>query len=188
MDEFFLAELAELEQRGLLRDPDDGAQRERARAAAAALGLGLLDASSNDYLGLAAASVSRETLSGWQGLPAGSGASRLIHGTRGSHLELEHELARWVGLDSALLFTSGYAANVGLVAALGTADSVILSDALNHASLIDGARLSRARVRVVPHLDLAAAERELATNAGRRTWVVTESYFSMDGDLSLIHI
>jgi 8-amino-7-oxononanoate synthase len=92
-------------------------------------------------------------------------------------------LAAWVGHESALLFTSGYAANLGLVSALGQPGTVVVSDALNHASLIDGCRLSRARVAVVPHLELAAVRAALEhSSAERARWVVTESYFSMDGD------
>jgi 8-amino-7-oxononanoate synthase len=181
-DRFFEETLAELGRRQLLREPDDGSCRTATASAAAALGTELLDASSNDYLGLAALAVSRETLSAWPGVSAGSGASRLIHGTRDAHLELEQELASWVRLPAALLFSSGYAANAGLLAALTTSGAVVLSDVLNHASLIDGCRLGRATVRVLPHLDLEQLERELRRVSGRTTWVVTESYFSMDGD------
>ncbi len=182
MNRFFLQELAELERRELLREPDDGALREAARLNAEKLGARFIDVSSNDYLGLAATFVSRETLSAWEALPAGSGASRLIHGSRDAHVALERELADWVGQPTALLFSSGYAANVGLISALGSSGTLIVSDSLNHGSLIDGCRLSRARVRVVPHLDLAACERELERGGACHKWVVTESYFSMDGD------
>jgi 8-amino-7-oxononanoate synthase len=86
-------------------------------------------------------------------------------------------------MPAALLFTSGYAANLGLLSAIGTPDTVVLSDRLNHASIIDGCRLSRAPVEVIPHLDLDALERALERTAGARArWVVTESCFSMDGD------
>jgi len=92
-------------------------------------------------------------------------------------------LAAWVGAESGLLFSSTYAANLGLISALGVPGSLILSDAANHASLIDGARLSKADVRVLPHLDLAALSAALNDQRGSRAcWVVTESYFSMDGD------
>ena len=130
---------------------------------------------SNDYLGLA----SNRPRSCAE---AGSGASRLVVGERPEHLELERRLARWLGYPSALLFTSGYAANLGTVAALAEAGDVVISDALNHASLIDGCRLSRARVEVVPHLDFDAVARALALPRTGRAWVLTESYFSMDGD------
>jgi 8-amino-7-oxononanoate synthase len=181
LDAFVGHELAELESKGLLRMPDDGRGREAATAAAQSLGRELVDASSNDYLGLGALGVSRET--DVQVGIAGSGASRLIHGTRPAQLQLEGQLAAWVRLQAALLFTSGYAANLGVLSALGAADTLIISDKLNHASIIDGARLGRARIEVVPHLDLAAVELALRGNqVARARWVVTESYFSMDGD------
>ncbi|HWZ89652.1 MAG TPA: 8-amino-7-oxononanoate synthase [Polyangiaceae bacterium] len=160
----------------MLRDPDDGAMRARVAANAAQLGLRLLDATSNDYLGLAQRSVSRETLG-----KAGAAASRLIHGTTDEHLRLETALAAWVGAETALLFSSTYSANLGLIAALGIQGSLVISDAFNHASLIDGARLAKAEVAVVPHLDLEAI-RLLLRNRQSPCWVVTESYFSMDGD------
>jgi 8-amino-7-oxononanoate synthase len=106
-----------------------------------------------------------------------------VSGNVSAHEDAEAALAGWLGTESALLFSSGYAANVGTVAALAGRGDVIVSDALNHASLIDGCRLSGAEVRVVPHLDLAATEAALANaHQARRRWVVTESYFSMDGD------
>lgn len=170
--------LQQLREGQTLREPDDGSARREVGVAAAALGLHALDASSNDYLGLAAHRVSRETLSN-----AGAGASRLIHGTAPEHLALEAELASWTGAERSLLFASTYAANVGLISALAVADSVVISDAANHASLIDGARLGKAEVRVVPHLDLGAVQAALQQRRGARAcWVVTESYFSMDGD------
>lgn len=181
-ERFLQDTLDELSARTLLRDADGGRQRAEALAAARELGVEFIDASSNDYLGLARWVVSRETLNGMEGLSHGSGASRLIHGTREAHEELERELAEWVGLPRALLFTSGYAANVGLIAALGAPGTLLVSDALNHASIIDGCRLSKADVRVVPHLDLGAVERALRESSAKVRWVVTESYFSMDGD------
>jgi 8-amino-7-oxononanoate synthase len=159
-------------------------------AAAAALGVPFVDASLNDYLGLAGLSVSRETsVQRWPGggrsdlsAPDGAGASRLIHGTRAAHLALEDALADWVGFPAALLFSSGYAANVGLLQAIGAPGSLIVSDALNHASIVDGCRLSRARVAVTPHLDLEAVGTALASSTESPKWVVVESCFSMDGD------
>ncbi len=180
LDDLADAELGSLAAKGLLRTPDDGAGRRAAEAAAAELGVAFVDASSNDYLGLAR-DVSRETpvQAPWPG----AGASRLIHGTRAPHLALERALADWVGLPESLTFSSGYAANLGLLQALGSEGSVVVSDALNHASIVDGCRLSRARVEVVPHLDLAAVDRVLSGFAGARArFVVVESCFSMDGD------
>jgi 8-amino-7-oxononanoate synthase len=170
--------LAELRAASLLREPDDGSARRSVATAAERLGLAPLDASSNDYLGFAARPVSRETHSN-----PGAAASRLVHGSTPQHQRLESELASWVGAESGLLFSSAYAANLGLISALGVADSLILSDSANHASLIDGARLSKAHVRIIPHLDLAALSAALNDQRGSRAcWVVTESYFSMDGD------
>jgi 8-amino-7-oxononanoate synthase len=129
---------------------------------------------SNDYLDLAAlAPPSGES---------GAGASRLVSGERLEHVDLERAAASLVGQESALAFTSGYAANVGLLSALAGADDVIVSDALNHASIIDGARLSRAKTVVYPHRSVEAVEAALAAATGRHSFVVTESYFSMDAD------
>lgn len=163
--------LEQLEADGLLRLP---------AGADGLAGEGELIACTNDYLGLTQVAVSRETLSS---VPPGAGASRLIFGTHRAHLELEDVLARWVGKPRALLFTSGYAANVGTLQSLCDADSVIISDALNHASLIDGCRLSRAKTIVVPHRALDQVERALSAHSNvSALWVVVESYYSMDGD------
>jgi len=159
-------ELEGLEREGLLRRP------------LAVPVEGLLDLCSNDYLGYAG--------DPWPALNArsGAGASRLVSGDRAAHAAAEGAIAGWLGTEAALLFSSGYAANVGTVAALAGRGDVIVSDALNHASLIDGCRLSGAIIRVVPHLDLAAVEEALAAARGaRRRWVLTESCFSMDGDI-----
>ena len=177
-ESFLEQTLEDLRAGSLLREADDGAVRREVAAAAERSGLPLLDASSNDYLGFAGRSVSRETV----GNP-GAGASRLIHGSTAEHLGLEAELADWVGAESALLFSSTYAANLGLVSALGVSGSIVLSDSANHASIIDGARLAKAEVRVFPHCDLAAVAAALEEQRDARAcWVVTESYFSMDGD------
>jgi 8-amino-7-oxononanoate synthase len=129
---------------------------------------------SNDYLGLA----SRVGAGG----TAGAGASRLLGGDRDAHRHLEAAAAALVGAPDALVFSSGYAANLGVLTALAGPGDLIVSDALNHASIIDGARLSRARIQVVAHLDVDAVERALEAPRGRRAFVVTESYFSMDAD------
>jgi 8-amino-7-oxononanoate synthase len=159
---------AALKGAGLWREPAAG-EFERAEA-------GFVDARSNDYLGLAPRSVSRETTG-----TVGAGASRLISGTHPEHRQLELELAAWLGFEDCLLFSSGYAANVGAISALAGPGETILSDSLNHASIIDGCRLSRAQTIVLPHRDVEALDRALAAGHGVR-WVVTESYFGMDGD------
>jgi 8-amino-7-oxononanoate synthase len=129
---------------------------------------------SNDYLGLA----SRHAGNG----AVGAGASRLVAGERPEHQALEAAAAALVRRPAALAFTSGYAANVGTISALAQSGDLIVSDALNHASLIDGARLSRARVEIVPHLDTEAVARALKAPRSGRAFVITESYFSMDAD------
>jgi 8-amino-7-oxononanoate synthase len=129
---------------------------------------------SNDYLGLAGEPAPP--------LAGGAGASRLVSGDRPIHAELEAEVAALVGQPDAIVFSSGYAANVGLLSALAGPGDLVVSDALNHASIIDGSRLSKARIEVVPHLDLAAVERALRAPRSGRAFVVTESYFSMDAD------
>jgi 8-amino-7-oxononanoate synthase len=132
---------------------------------------------SNDYLGLAGRSASSPEAR------AGAGASRLVDGDREEHRVLELALAGWLETASALLFSSGYAANVGALSALVGADDLVVSDELNHASIIDGVRLSRARVVVVRHAQLEPVREALrARRPGARAWVVTESYFSMDAD------
>lgn len=130
---------------------------------------------SNDYLGLARRRTPADAMSG-------AGASRLVAGERQAHAALEHAFARWLGTEACLAFASGYAANVGALAALAGPDDLIVSDALNHASLIDGARLSRARIAVTRHNDLDAIAAALAGRKEERAWVVVESYYSMDAD------
>ncbi|MFZ5895920.1 MAG: aminotransferase class I/II-fold pyridoxal phosphate-dependent enzyme [Myxococcota bacterium] len=194
LDGYLEQQLERLRTEGLFRDPNDAGAR-RVVLGRGGDGAEGLDATSNDYLGLAAqrVSVSRETVDAGRlstdwvpsgpGCRAGAGASRLVQGTWPEHEELERALASWVGLPAALLFNSGFAANSGTVAALADADSVVLSDQFNHASIVDGCRLSRAQVAVIPHLNLAALETALVRSAAFRVrWVVTESYFSMDGD------
>jgi 8-amino-7-oxononanoate synthase len=172
---------------------DDAALRRRLRAlhrTTGALlhgdGRTLIDFASNDYLGLAsdprpaAATVDAQGDGG-----VGAGAARLISGNDPRHEQLEAALAALKGTERALLFSSGYAANVGALSALAGRDDAIYSDALNHASLIDGCRLSRATVRVFPHLDVDALDAMLAVDAGRfrRRWIAVEGVYSMDGDL-----
>lgn len=178
-------QLSRLEAEGLLRRPHllDGANRTEGRID----GRTVVVFCSNDYLGLAAhpdlALSAKEALASFG---VGAGASRLISGTHPAHLAAERELADWVGLPAALLFSSGYAANVGTLSTLLGRDDVAFSDRLNHASLIDGLRLSRTAVHVYEHADLGDLERRLSAHRadGRRAWIVTDAVFSMDGDLA----
>ncbi len=139
---------------------------------------------SNNYLGLAThPAVIAAAVEAVERFGTGAGASRLISGTQGPHVELERELARFKNCDAALCFGSGYLANLGLIPALARPGDLILADRLCHASLIDGCRLSGAALRVFRHNDVAQVARLLARGGTRRrALVVTEGIFSMDGD------
>ena len=142
---------------------------------------------SNDYLGLASdprlqtAASQAATTSGF-----GAASSRLVAGNHPEHLALENALAAYVGQPSALLFPTGYQANLGLITALAGPDDLIVADRAVHASIIDGCRLSRAKLAIYPHLDAQAAESLLVRlgTTRRRRFLVTESLFSMDGDVA----
>ncbi|MET9358732.1 8-amino-7-oxononanoate synthase [Streptomyces sp. NPDC006617] len=166
-------------------DEQDRARREaglvrvlRPRPAASSL----LDLASNDYLGLArhpevvegAASAART----WGG---GATGSRLVTGTTALHAELERELAEFCGFEAALVFSSGYAANLAAVTALAPHGSLVVSDAGNHASLIDGCRLARGATQVVGHADPDTVRKALATHDGPAV-AVSDTVFSVDGD------
>ena len=144
---------------------------------------GVVTFASNDYLGLTAhpavIAAAHEALDRWG---AGSGGSRLITGSRPVHTELEGELAAWKQTDRAVLFPTGFAANLGVIATLAGPGVRVVSDSLNHASIIDGTRLSRAEVVIAPHADVAALERLVAAHSGP-TLVVADTVFSMDGDV-----
>nr|WP_216618432.1 8-amino-7-oxononanoate synthase [Corallococcus carmarthensis] len=145
----------------------------------------LVNFSSNDYLGLAASpAVRAAAASALERYGVGTGASRLVVGDMVPHQRLEARLARFERAEAVRLFNSGYAANTGILPALVGPGDAVFSDALNHASLVDGCRLSRARVVVYPHADVAALTRALAETPGRRKLVVTDSVFSMDGDVA----
>nr|WP_090341810.1 8-amino-7-oxononanoate synthase [Mycolicibacterium malmesburyense]CRL71893.1 8-amino-7-oxononanoate synthase [Mycolicibacterium malmesburyense] len=144
-----------------------------------------LDLASNDYLGLsqhpAVIDGGVVALRTWG---AGSTGSRLVTGNTELHEDFERALAGFVGAESALVFSSGYTANLGAVVALSGAGSLLVSDALTHASLVDACRLSRARVVVAPHRDVTAVEAALAARDEERAVVLTDSVFSADGDLA----
>jgi 8-amino-7-oxononanoate synthase len=140
---------------------------------------------SNDYLGLAGdarlRAAAAEAAERWG---AGAGASRLVSGNMALHARLEEELAAFKGTEACVLFGSGYLANTGVIAALATPGGVVLSDALNHASIVDGCRLARAETVVYPHADLDGVARALQAHRGRAAVIVTDAVFSMDGDLA----
>jgi 8-amino-7-oxononanoate synthase len=161
---------AEVRARGLVRrlDPTEG----------------LLDLASNDYLGLARhPQVVDGAVEAARRFGAGSTGSRLVTGTTSLHLALEEALAARCGAETALVFSSGYLANLGAVTTLAGPGTLVVSDSGNHASLIDACRLSRATVQVVAHGDVAAVETALAAWAGRAV-VVTDAVFSVDGTLA----
>jgi glycine C-acetyltransferase len=183
LNEHALAALSAIEAAGQLRRPRavDGPQQARLTVD----GRSVLSLCSNDYLGLAnhpALLAAAQRALRAQGM--GAGAARHISGNMAAHRELEVELAEFTGHSSALLFSSGYGANVGVLSALAGRGDVIFSDALNHASLVDGARLSRARVVIYRHADAGDLERKLTEHRheGRLALIASESLFSMDGD------
>jgi 8-amino-7-oxononanoate synthase len=161
------------------------------------VGQQLINFSSNDYLGLANAALLRGAAkAAIDEFGVGAGASRLISGTQSPHVRLEAALANWKGTQASLSFSSGYAAAIGTIPALVGKQDVVLLDKLSHASLIDGARLSGAILRVFPHNHLGKLESHLnwaqREHPGKRILIVTESVFSMDGDRAplaqLIHL
>ena len=146
----------------------------------------VINLSSNNYLGLTTHPALREAaIRAVRELGAGSGSVRTIAGTMELHLELERRIAAFKHTEAAVVFQSGFAANAGTVAALLGKEDMILSDELNHASIIDGARLSRAAIKVFPHRDVAALGRLLEETASvKRRLVITDGVFSMDGDVA----
>ena len=155
------------------------------REVALAGGRRLVDFSSNDYLGLARHPALAEAMSACASrLGAGSGASHLVTGHGAEHERLEEALAAFTHRERSLLFSTGYMANLAVLATLAGRGERVLLDRLCHASLIDGARLSGARLERYPHADAGAAARLLARDAGRTALVATDGVFSMDGDLA----
>ena len=145
----------------------------------------LLSFCSNDYLGLAqhpqlVAALTRAA----RGAGVGSTSAHLICGHRTEHAELEEALAVWTGRERALLFSTGYMANLGVLQALLTSGDVCVQDKLNHACLLDGAKLSSAELKRYPHADVAAAARQLASRPDAAALLATDGVFSMDGDIA----
>ncbi len=149
-------------------------------------GKNVINLASNNYLGLTTHPKLREAaLEATRRYGVGSGAVRTISGTMSLHMQLEERIARFKNVEACVVFQSGFAANAGTVAAVLTPEDHIVSDELNHASIIDGCRLSRAKIHVFPHKDTVAAERKLAELDGQpgRKLLITDGVFSMDGDI-----
>jgi 8-amino-7-oxononanoate synthase len=184
LDHALAAELAELRDRDLLRGLREVESAQLPRVMLD--GRELLLFCSNNYLGLAChpevVEAARLATARWG---ASSASSRLVSGHMTVHAELEDKIARWKNQEAALVFSTGYQANIGVISSLTGPGDLIVSDELNHASIIDGARLSKAATVVYRHNDLEDLERVLCENRGAgRVLVVTESVFSMDGDLA----
>ncbi len=183
--DYLAAEMAALDAKGLhfsLRVLE-GEQRPRAVFD----GRRVINLSSNNYLGLTTHPKLRQAaLQAIERYGVGSGAVRTISGTMDLHMDLERQIAAFKHTEAAVVFQSGFTANAGTVSAILGREDYIISDQLNHASIIDGARLSRATIKVFPHKDVAAAEqilRELAPLPGRKL-LITDGVFSMDGDIA----
>jgi glycine C-acetyltransferase len=183
---FLSDELAALKAQGLyrkLRILDDE------QAAVTTIdGRRVINLSSNNYLGLTThPRLRQKALEALERFGVGTGSVRTIAGTMGIHMELERRLAEFKKTEAAVVFQSGFAANAGTVAAVLTKDDFVISDELNHASIIDGSRLSRATIKVFPHRDAAAARevvRDLPKDA--RKLLITDGVFSMDGDVGAL--
>ncbi len=147
----------------------------------------VINLSSNNYLGLTThPRLKARAIEAIEKYGVGSGAVRSIAGTMTIHLALEEKIARFKQVEAAVVFQSGFTANAGTVAAILSREDIIISDELNHASIIDGCRLSRAEIKVFPHKDVAACEtilREIASRPGRKL-LITDGVFSMDGDIA----
>ena len=183
---YLSTELQALRDQGLYRRLRvlDGEQKARTSID----GRSVVNLSSNNYLGLTTHPRLRErALEAVRAFGVGSGSVRTIAGTMQIHMELERKLAEFKRTEAAVVFQSGFAANAGTVSSILGRDAVIVSDELNHASIIDGARLSRAEIKVFPHRDVAAARRIVQEiPRGTRTLVITDGVFSMDGDLGAL--
>jgi len=183
---FLATDLDTLKQQGLYRQLRILESEQRATSTFD--GRQVVNLSSNNYLGLTTHPRLREaSLEATRKLGVGSGSVRTIAGTMEIHMELERRLADFKKTEAVVVFQSGFAANAGTVAAVLTKDDVVVSDELNHASIIDGCRLSRAAIKVFPHKDVEAARRVLmGLPAGQRKLLITDGVFSMDGDLGMV--
>src|SRR6478609_3209023 len=149
----------------------------------------VINLASNNYLGLTTHPKLREAaLEATRKYGVGSGAVRTISGTMSLHMQLEERIAAFKNVEACVVFQSGFAANAGTVSAILTPDDHIISDELNHASIIDGCRLSKAKIHVFPHKDVAAAEKILAEleRVRGRELLISDGVFSMDGDIGAL--
>jgi glycine C-acetyltransferase len=183
---FLGTELDSLRQQGLYRHLRilEGRQQATSRFD----GRSVVNLSSNNYLGLTThPKLVERALAATKELGVGSGSVRTIAGTMSIHMELERRLAAFKKVEAVVVFQSGFAANAGTVSAILTKDDVIISDELNHASIIDGCRLSKAAIKVFPHKDADAARKILRDlPAAQRKLLITDGVFSMDGDLGAL--
>jgi 8-amino-7-oxononanoate synthase len=181
--DWLLKELTEIKSKGLYRELKtiETAQTPRIKKD----GREYILLSSNNYLGLSThPEVKRSAIEAIEKYGTGAGGSRLTTGNIDLYDSLEEKIADFKGTDDAIVFSSGYMANIGAISALMTNGDMILSDELNHASIIDGCRLSRADVTVYPHRDVAFIEKELRASRNRKRLIVIDGIFSMDGDIA----
>ena len=180
---YISAELGTLREQGLYRRLRILEGRQQATAEFD--GRSVVNLSSNNYLGLTThPALVERAIEAIRAEGVGTGSVRPIAGTMTIHMELERRLAAFKKTEAVVVFQSGFTANAGTVSAILTKDDVIISDELNHASIIDGCRLSRAAIKVFPHKDVGAARRILQDlPAGQRKLLITDGVFSMDGDL-----
>lgn len=176
-------ELANLKEQGLYREPRTLSGEQKAKSIYD--GKNVINLSSNNYLGLANhPSLVEAAIKATQELGVGSGAVRTIAGQMDLHQEFEAKLAKFKNVEACLVFQSGFTANSGTVSSILGKEDTIISDELNHASIIDGSRLSRAQIKVYPHADMDGLRSKLQESDGRRKMIVTDGVFSMDGDIA----
>ena len=183
---FLDAEIENLRQQGLHRSLR--VLQGRQQATSDFDGRTVVNLSSNNYLGLTThPRLIESALAATREFGAGSGSVRTIAGTMAIHMELERRLAIFKKVEAVVVFQSGFAANAGTVSAILTKDDVVISDELNHASIIDGCRLSKAAIKVFPHKDADAARKILKElPASQRKVLITDGVFSMDGDIGVL--
>ncbi|MFA4935638.1 MAG: 8-amino-7-oxononanoate synthase [Candidatus Methanoperedens sp.] len=181
--DWLAGELANIKSKGLYRELNtiEGAQTPRIIKN----GRELILLSSNNYLGLTThPKVKKAAIDAVEEYGTGAGGARLTTGNTELHTNLEEKIAQFKDTESALVFSTGYMANVGAISALMKKSDLILSDELNHASIIDGCRLSGADVKVYPHMDISSIEKTLRTSKHGKKLIVTDGIFSMDGDIA----